>query len=335
MFQLDWPWLLLALPLPWLVRYALPPAKQFDLGSVFVPISATMPLATAQPRPARQRVWRTLLGIIWVLLVMAATRPQWLGEAIEIPETGRSLMLALDISGSMETPDLDPQQGRRSRLDVVKEVATDFIDHREGDRIGLILFGSQAYLQTPLTFDRKTVARLLKEAVIGLAGRDTAIGDAIGLAIKRLKNVPKGKAVLILLTDGANTAGTISPRQAADLAAQAGIKIYTIGVGAKSMQVRGFFGPQLVNPSADLDEDTLRYIADKTGGRYFRATDQQTLRRIYALLDQLEPTSGGAQTVRPVSELYPWPLALAWLLSLALALKTVTLPRKQFRHGIH
>ncbi len=261
----------------------------------------------------------TLL-LIWLLLLTAAARPQWLGEPTELPETGRNLMLAADLSGSMETPDLDIDGEQATRLDAVKSVAGAFIERRKGDRIGLILFGSQAYLQAPLTFDRTTVHRLLNQAMIGIAGRETAIGDAIGLAIKRLRQAPEGMAVLILLTDGANTAGRVPPRQAAELAAQAGLKIYTIGIGAEKMRVRGLFGSRIVNPSADLDEETLGYIADTTGGKYFRARDLEALQGVYQQIDALEPVAGGSRLVRPITSLYPWPLSGSLLLSLFTAL---------------
>ena len=187
----------------------------------------------------------------------------------------------------------------------------DFINRRVGDRVGLILFGTQAYLQTPLTFDRKTVQTLLDESAIGLAGDNTAIGDAIGLAVKRLKNQPANSRVLILLTDGANTAGEISPLKAAELAAANQLKIYTIGVGADEMIVRSFFGNRKVNPSRDLDENTLVKVAESTGGRYFRARNADELNNIYMLLDQLEPVEKDKQYFRPRSELYYWPLSLA------------------------
>jgi Ca-activated chloride channel family protein len=190
-------------------------------------------------------------------------------------------------------------------------VAADFIEHRQGDRIGLILFGEQAYLQTPLTFDLKTVQTLLSEAVIGLAGQATAIGDAIGLAVKRLRQHKHSNKVLILLTDGANTAGTVSPLVAADLAAKENLKIYTIGIGADEMIVRDFFGSRRINPSADLDEATLKAIAKKTGGKYFRARDTDELRQIYKLLDKLEPVEKDLQHFRPRIALYPWPLGAA------------------------
>ena len=184
--------------------------------------------------------------------------------------------------------------------------------------MGLILFGDNAYLQVPLTFDRKTVQVLLDEAFIGMAGESTAIGDAIGLAVKRLRKNPSEQKVLILLTDGANTSGVVTPLKAAELAAGEGLKIYTIGIGADEMIVRSFFGNRRVNPSRDLDEDTLRAIADKTGGRYFRARDAEELSKIYGLLDQLEPIEKDQQYFRPRKALYIWPLAGALTLSLLL-----------------
>ena len=179
----------------------------------------------------------------------------------------------------------------------------------------MILFGSRAYLQTPLTFDTETTATLLGEAEIGLAGRETAIGDAIGLAVKRLREDSASDRVLILLTDGANTSGEVQPLQAAEFAAREGLTIYTVGVGADEMMVRDFFGSRVVNPSADLDEETLQTIAERTGGRYFRARDAAGLAEIYRLLDELEPVESDVESIRPVDELFYWPLGLAYLLA--------------------
>lgn len=320
MIHFAWPWIFLLLPLPWLVRRlapAAPPASGGVLYAPFAPYLAASAGSSARP----PRLGRTLaLLLIWLLLLAAAARPQWLGEPGELPETGRNLMLAADLSGSMETPDLSPQGEEVTRLDVVKGVAGEFIERRQGDRVGLILFGSQAYLQAPLTFDRITVRQLLDQSMIGIAGRETAIGDAIGLAVKRMRQAPAGQAVMILLTDGANTAGQVAPRQAATLAAQAGLKIYTIGIGAETMRVRGLFGSHRVNPSADLDEETLKFIATTTGGRFFRAEDLNALKAVYQQIDALEPAAGSSRLVRPVTSLYPWPLAGALLLSLLLAL---------------
>ncbi|MBL4774509.1 MAG: VWA domain-containing protein, partial [Mariprofundus sp.] len=191
---------------------------------------------------------------------------------------------------------------------------------------GLILFGTNAYVQTPLTFDRQTVRILLNESAIGLAGKSTAIGDTIGLAVKRLqqsalssspnqKNIEPFDRVLILLTDGVNTAGTINPQQATDLAVKAGLKIYTIGIGADAMMVDSFFGAQRINPSSELDEKGLTAIAEQTGGRYFRARDTDELDDIYSMIDDLEPVEREGKMFRPLHALFMWPLALALLLA--------------------
>jgi Ca-activated chloride channel family protein len=256
-----------------------------------------------------------IAAAVWLLLVFAAARPQWVGDIESIPVTGRDLLLAVDISGSMDTQDMILSQQAVNRLTMVKKVAGEFIQRRRGDRVGLVLFGSRAYLQTPLTFDTRTTAILLDEAEIGLAGRETAIGDAIGLSVKRLREDAASKRVLILLTDGANTSGEVQPMQATEFAAREGLTIYTVGVGADEMMVQDFFGSRLVNPSADLDEDTLRAIAERTGGEYFRARDAQALEEIYAQLDKLEPVESDQESVRPVNDLFYWPLSVAFLIA--------------------
>jgi len=205
-----------------------------------------------------------------------------------------------------------------SRLAVVKDVAGEFIARRTGDRVGLILFGSRPYLQTPLTFDRTTVRRLLEEAESGLAGEQTAIGDAIGLAIKRLRERPAENRVLILLTDGSNTSGEFEPRQAAQLAATEGLRIHTIGIGADRVPYRGFARSMIRN--RELDEKTLREISKIAGGRYFRARSPQQLKQIYQELDALEPLPQEEEIYRPHTSLYHWPLGAALLLSFLLAL---------------
>jgi Ca-activated chloride channel family protein len=231
-------------------------------------------------------------------------------------------MLAVDLSGSMQTPDMQSDHGPVTRLAAVKAVAGDFIRRRAGDRLGLILFGDEAYLQAPLTLDRSTVHALLDEAQIGLAGQQTAIGDAIGLAIKRLRDEPAGNRILILLTDGASNAGSVDPMKAADLAAQEGVRIYTIGVGADQLAERGPFGLMQMVPS-DLDETALKAIAGKTGGRYFRASDVTSLAEIYGVLDRIEPRSKDGQSWRPVEELYAWPLGAALLLTVLMAVSSL------------
>jgi Ca-activated chloride channel family protein len=264
-----------------------------------------------------------LLAVVWTLTVFAAARPQFVGDAVALPVSGRDLLMAVDLSGSMEEQDFQLDGQWVDRLTATKAVAKEFIGKRVGDRLGLILFGREAYLQTPLTFDRTTVQTLLDESAIGLAGKETAIGDAIGLAIRTLDDagVEEGRRVVVLLTDGANTAGAVDPLKAADLAAQRSVIIYTIGIGADALTVRSLFGLRQINPSADLDEETLSAIATMTGGRYFRARDTEEFAEIYALLDELEPAESDEAGFRPVTELFHWPLALA----LALAAVAVTL----------
>jgi Ca-activated chloride channel homolog len=313
-----WPWMLAALPLP-LLAMMLPAAAHRPPPLLRFPFFNALRATLGSHRSHRSsgRIWAAVLA--WLLLVAAAARPQMIGETVRLPVTSRSIMLAVDLSGSMQTPDMRSGNEAVSRLVAVKTVAAEFIKRRVGDRLGLILFADEAYLQVPLTLDRNTVRTLLGEAQIGLAGQQTAIGDAIGLAIKRLRDEPVENRVLILLTDGANNAGTIDPLKAADLAAREHVRVYTIGVGADEMVVRGPFGmPQVVR--GDLDEESLNAIARKTGGRYFRAADVASLAQIYAALDRIEPASKDAQSWRPVEELYAWPLAAALALSALVAL---------------
>ncbi len=277
-FEFAWPWLLTALPLPLLAARLLPRARMPLPAALRFPFYGALQQSLARPARRQSRLRLLLAALAWLLLVLAAARPQWIGETLHLPVSGRSLMLAVDISGSMQTEDMLIDDRQVMRLAAVKQVAGDFIEQRAGDQLGLILFGDQAYLQAPLTFDRHTVRTLLNEAAIGLAGKRTAIGDAIGLAIKRLREQPETNRVLILLTDGANTAGSVEPLKAADLAASETVRIYTIGVGADNRLLRGPFGAQRI-ATGDLDEDDLKAIAEKTGGRYFRARDTQGLAR--------------------------------------------------------
>ena len=308
-----------ALPLPLFIALLLPRAQQANTPALRLPFYQALHASVGEARTTRPR-WRVLLATLaWILLVIAAARPQFIGESVQLPVSGRDLLLAVDISGSMDEQDMVLVDKVATRLMAVKIVAGNFIERREGDRLGLILFGDQAYLQTPLTFDRKTTNIQLREAAIGLAGKRTAIGDAIGLAVKRLRDQSQENRVVILLTDGANTAGSVDPQKAADIAASEGVRIYTIGVGADERVVRGLFGQRRV-ANNDLDEPALRAIAEKTGGRYFRARDIAGLEEIYQLLDEYEPVSHEAETFRPVSELYRWPAAAALLLSLLLGL---------------
>jgi Ca-activated chloride channel family protein len=262
-----------------------------------------------------------LLGLCWLSVLLALSRPVWIGEPVALPTDGRDILLAVDISGSMERDDMELRGRQVNRLVAVKSVVSDFVVERKGDRLGLILFGEKAYLQTPLTFDRLTMQTLLNEAQIGFAGSNgTAIGDAIGLAVKRLQERPENHRVVILLTDGASNAGELDPLKAADLARRAKVKIYTIGIGAEVQETWGLFGKRVTNPSADLDEAALTQIAQTTGGQFFRATNPRELQAIYTELNRLEPIEQAAETLRPTATLFHWPLSLAFVLSLLIAL---------------
>jgi Ca-activated chloride channel family protein len=322
----EFPWAAALIPLPLLIYFFYPRAteQQAALRVPFFQQLATN--TTTVPRHVQQRLRFGLLSLWWLLLIAAACGPRWIGAEVSLPASGRDLMLAVDLSGSMQIRDMQIGNERVQRIVAIKAVVDDFIRQRKGDRIGLIVFGTQAYVQAPLTFDVDTVGRFLREAQIGFAGDQTAIGDAVGLAIKRLRERPGDRHVLVLLTDGASNAGNVTPEAAAKLAAENHIVIYTIGIGADELIIPGpfgsSFGAQRVNPSEDLDEDTLTKMATLTGGRYFRARNPEELAGIYRELDKLEPVADNSQTYRPQRSLFYWPLGAALLLSLAVAART-------------
>ena len=336
MWTLAWPWMLLALPLPLLVRKLLPAVSGAQDAGLKVPSFSGFAVLAERSDVEQLLNWRFWLAVVaWLLLVLASARPEFIGDELDVPVSGRNLMLAVDLSGSMDAKDFELAGRRVDRLTATKAVASDFIGRREGDRIGLILFGERAYLQVPLTLDRETVRTLLLEAFIGLAGEKTAIGDAITLAVKRIHDQGGAGAeqILVLLTDGANTAGAVDPVKAAELAQQIGLRIYTIGIGAEQMVVSSITGGmRRVNPSADLDEETLTEIAELTGGRYFRAKDTAALQDIYRLLDEMEPVAEPEAGFRPVKSLYFWPLGgalvLVTLLAIASALAGLDVGRR-------
>lgn len=329
MIEWIWPYAFLALPLPFLIRRYSSQQTSAQAALLVPRVDAFSDVLAERERSQQSTWWKlALLWLAWALLVTATARPQWTGEPITLPTSGRDLMLAVDISGSMATEDMQINGEAWDRLSIVKAVVSQFVEARKGDRVGLVLFGTNAYLQAPLTFDLKSVNRLLIEAPVGIAGGKTAIGDAIGLAVKRLRQRPQEDKILILLTDGANNVGEVEPQKAAELAAFDGIKIYTIGVGADEMRMPsfGFLGSRITNPSADLDEDTLKSVASTTGGEYFRARDTQGLQEIYAIIDDLEPIDQDPETYRPIQALYFWPLSLALAL-FAVLLVSDLLPR--------
>jgi len=331
MLEFVWPWLLLLLPLPLFIKPRKEALSQSG-NALRIPFFNQLEAAglTGESSPPKQAKSIQLLKLLaWVCLVIAVSRPQYVGELIEVPISGRDLMLAVDISPSMKEEDMLLNGYQVTRLDVVKKVVSDFVVQRKGDRIGLILFGSQPYVQSPLSFDTVTVNTLLQEAFLGMAGKATAIGDAITLAVKRLRERPEDSRVLIVLTDGANTAGEIQPEKAAQLAAKENIKVYTIGMGADEQIRRGFLSNFKVNPSRDLDEKALQEIADTTGGQYFRARNTGELELIYEKINRLEPIEQEVRSFRPTRAYFHWPLAL----SLFSLLMLIIIPALQQKRG--
>ncbi|WP_288969017.1 VWA domain-containing protein [uncultured Thermomonas sp.] len=312
-----WPWWLLAGVLPWLVRW-LPPSNDHQQPALRVPWAARVQqVAAGSAGPAHARKFPWLAWVAWCLLCIATARPQQLGPPVAPPQAGRDVMLAVDLSGSMGEQDMTLGGQAVDRLTAIKAVLADFLERREGDRIGLIVFGDRAFALTPLTTDHASVRQQLQASVVGLAGRGTAIGDAIALATKRLQQQANPQKVLILLTDGVNTAGTLEPQKAAQIAKDAGVRIHTIAFGGdgNALSMFGFRLP-MGGGDDDVDEAGLARIASLTGGKFFRARDTTQLAGIYAEIDKLEPVQRQGQAVRPMIEQYPWPLAAALTLGL-------------------
>ena len=311
MFDLLWPLALLALPLPWLAQRLLPRAPAAATGALQVPFFGELEqLAGGSTASGTPRRWLALLA--WLLLCLAAARPQWVGEAQSLPLTGRDLMLAVDLSGSMGEEDMALGGTTVDRLTAAKAVIADFLERRAGDRIGLIVFGLRAYVLTPLTLDHDSVRQQLQDSAVAMAGRETAIGDAIGLAVKRLSKQPAGERVVVLLTDGVNTAGMLDPQKAAELARDNHVRIHTIAFGGYGAGL-SVFGVPIQMPGGDdtTDEAGLKRIADATGGKAFRARDTDELAGIYREIERIEPVDRPGEAVRPRIERYPWPLGLA------------------------
>ena len=314
MFELAFPGAFFLLALPLLVWFLLPRTVQKMPAALTVPFYDALLMTIEQKKhlsTGKKSLY--LLGLIWVLLVFAMSGPRWVGSPIPLTREGRNIMMVLDLSGSMALDDMVLNGRPTTRLAVVKRAAKQFVSKRIGDRIGLILFGTRAYLQTPLTYDHRNVLLRLDDATAGLAGQTTSIGDALGLAIKRLQNIPSAGRLIILLTDGANNSGVLTPIKAAQLAKMDGIKVYTIGLGSEgNSQAFGnlFLG---LNPAADLDEASLKKVAKVTGGRYFHATNPHSLEKIYQTINQMETVKQEESTIRPQQEYYPWILGLACL----------------------
>lgn len=328
-FSIAWPAVLLLLPLPWLARRYLKPSGALQHEQLRLPIEADWIPQQVQGRAKTNMFDLIWLTIAWLLLILALCRPQFLGPPMPVTQAGRDLMMAVDTSQSMLEEDFEINGQVVNRLIAVQAIASKFIEERKQDRIGLILFGDVPYLQSPLTFDHSSLNTLLMEAFAGMAGGRTAIGDTIGMAVKTLQDQPAESRVLILLTDGENTSGQLSPEAATELAQEIDLKIYTIGIGADpndrlSKKFDQMFGNRstltqflnMQNGPAPIDESSLKAIAQATGGKFFRAKETAELREIYGIIDALERREDESEFLRPAKDLFFWPLLASILMLL-------------------
>ena len=328
MISFAYPSAFFLLLLPFIIYYILPEARGVhgdalritflqDLNRINI-LSGGLWQQSSSSSKFFSSLSRFILLTTYLLLITAIARPQIVGEPIRLKNEGRDILMIMDISNSMLEPDFSVKGHRTSRLNVVKAVASDFIDKRIDDRFGLVLFGSRAYLQSPLTYDKQSVKDILFSMDAGMAGNSTAIGDALGLSLKTLKDAPnKDNKIIILLTDGENNDGNLSLPQALNLAKNENIKIYTIGVGGAGSLAQSILGYKIAMPSG-LDEKGLQKIANETQGQYFRASDTSSLLEIYDAIDKLEPQSNEENYVQEIKEYYYIPLALAIIFSILL-----------------
>ncbi len=314
MIEFEWLWAFIFLPLPVLVYFFAPKAQESQV--ILMPSIPDTQLGKTPNRSGQ----KLLLVCLWVLLITATARPVWLGDPVEFYPEHRDMMLVVDLSYSMREKDMLENGEYIDRLSAVKTVVSEFVAKRKGDRLGLVLFADNAYLQTPLTLDRETVKAQLDRTVLKLIGTSTAIGEGIGLATKTFIDSDAPQRVMILLSDGSNTAGIIDPIDATKIAKEYGATIYTVGIGAGEMVVKDFIFERVVNTAQDLDEKTLIQIADMTDGQYFRARNSDELATIYDTINRLEPISSASQTWRPKSEWFWLPLSLAVFVSVFLVL---------------
>lgn len=344
MFSFHWPWFALLLPLPWLIwkfwrrpHGATDAYTHADRSTLLHPALGRLASTFINSRSlthAGSRLQILMLALLWVALILCLMRPQWLEPYTEVRTEGYDLMLAIDTSRSMDAMDFTVGGRQVTRMSVVKGVIGRFIKAREGDRIGIVVFGSQAFVLSPMTLDNQAVYSLVDNIVSRMAGDGTAIGDAIGLGVKKLRERPEGSRVMILITDGENTEGSLPPRLAAQLAAHEGIRIYTIGVGSKGL-VPFFEDGHMTQVKMEIDEELLTDVATITGGEYFRATDTDALEQIYQRIDTLEKTQAESRTVMIPRPLYRWPLALALLALLLLGLFPDGIPRAWLTRRAH
>lgn len=255
-----------------------------------------------------------LLFFIWVALVFSLMTPQKVEKITKTSTKGYDIILAVDLSRSMLALDFSHNDDLKNRLDVVKNVAGKFILDRKGDRIGIVAFGDSAYIQAPLSHDNESVSSMLKFSQIGIAGDATSIGDAIALSVKTLRDKPEGSRVIILLTDGSNTAGSVEPLEAANLAKEYGIKIYSIGVGKKGRVPFPDERGRIRMLEMKLDEVLLKKISQYTGGNYFSAQDENSLEKIYEQINEMEKTESEVREIMIREQLFHIPLLVAMII---------------------
>lgn len=310
-----WPWILCAVCVPFIVYRLFPAAERTEVAqALYWPFFEQLKTDLEKDSGQTKRWARWFFFGFWLCLVVAAARPVYWTEPLILSQQQRNLMLVLDVSGSMDERDFSVNQQPFSRLDIVQYLTQDFLQKREGDQVGVVLFGTQAYPYVPLTSDVKTAAQMLREMSVGMAGDRTSIGDALVLALKNLQNVPNSSQVIILMSDGQANAGIVTPDKAAELAKGMGVKVYTIGIGADTYTLPSAFGmPSVVMPSA-LDEKTLQDIAHVTGGQYFRAKTTQDLAQVYEHIEKLEPIEQDNLIVKTHKELFYIPALVALLL---------------------
>ena len=308
MYQFIWPFVLFLLPLPWIVRQVMKPSVQKSIGvdALKVPffnrLKSLQGTTTIGARFVHPLVWI----LAWVCFVIAAARPVWVGHPIPLEHEARNIVLTLDVSGSMEEEDFDINGRPITRLDIVKQLASDFIEKRKGDNLGLVIFGSEAYTYIPLSPDTQTLNSLMDEINVGIAGSQTAMGDALAMATQTASAVPDNARIVILMSDGFANAGVVQMDQALQVAQKANVKVYTIGIGSDQQALQDFLGFVQTGSSLDLDETTLQKIAETTGGRYFRAKSTADLKQIYDIIDQLETTPTEENSVTPRKEIAYW-----------------------------
>ena len=306
MYQFVWPFVFILLPLPLILRYVLHTSDTLAhsySGALKVPFFERLQKLQHQQHVSKRSVSPLLWSLLWILFVMAAARPIWIGDPIVLEKEARNIVLTLDVSGSMDEQDFDIKGQPLTRLDMVKHLAEDFIQKRKGDNVGLVIFGSEAYTYAPLSPDTKTLTGLMDEIGVGIAGNQTAMGDALALAVQTAASVPEKTRIVILMSDGFANAGVVQMEEALQITKKANVKVYTIGIGSDKQTIQDFLGFVQINPSLDLDENTLRHVAKETGGQYFRAKTSADLQKIYQLIDELETTKAEETTIRPRKEM--------------------------------